>query len=80
MEECISIIQAWIANNFLKLNDDKTEVLILGSPHMLNQLHKPLLHTGMEEMAPIDSAWHISTVFDSALHMDIQVSTICKGA
>ena len=48
------------------LNDDKTKVL--------NQLPKPSVHNGMEEIATSDLAQNIGVIFDSSLHMDKQVS------
>ena len=35
LESCISEIHAWMSSNFLKLNDDKTEFIILGSKHQI---------------------------------------------
>ena len=35
MENCISDIRLWILNDCLKLNDDKTEFLIIGTPQQL---------------------------------------------
>ena len=37
LEECISDIKRWMLCNKLKLNDEKTEVLLLGSPYFLKQ-------------------------------------------
>ena len=33
IEECISLIQIWMKANFLKLNAEKTEMIILSSPY-----------------------------------------------
>ena len=46
MKHCILIIREWMANHFLKLNGDKTELLVLGSPQMINNLILPTLHIG----------------------------------
>ena len=34
MEECVAEIREWMRKNMLKLNDDKTDVLITSSPYM----------------------------------------------
>ena len=36
MEKCIAEIRQWVENNCLKLNDDKTELLVVGQKHHLN--------------------------------------------
>ena len=38
MEDCIRDIRFWILNNDLKLNDDKTEFLIIGTSRQLEKL------------------------------------------
>ena len=36
IEECISEIQIWMKDNFLKLNAEKTEMIIMSSPYFAN--------------------------------------------
>ena len=31
LEQCIDGVRKWMANNFLKLNDDKSEFIVLGT-------------------------------------------------
>ena len=33
MEECVGEIREWMRNNMLKLNDDKTDVLVILKPN-----------------------------------------------
>ncbi len=37
LSQCFSEIKKWMSGNLLCLNSDKTEVMLIGSPH---QLHK----------------------------------------
>jgi hypothetical protein len=80
MEECVEKVRIWMANNFLKLNEDKTEVLFFGSPNLLSKLQTAPLNIGAEEIEPADVVRNIGAYMDKALHMDIQVSHICRGA
>ena len=38
MEDCIRDIRSWMLNNDLKLNDEKTEFLIIGTSQQLDKL------------------------------------------
>ena len=38
LENCIQDTRRWMASNFLKLDDDKTELLALGTPQKLAKL------------------------------------------
>ena len=80
LEKCISKIRKWMADNFLKLNDDKTEFLILRSKHNLKKLKTPLLHIGTSEIEPTDSARNIGAIFDTTMSMEKHVDSICKSA
>ena len=37
LENCIRDIKTWMMKNFLKLNDDKTEFLLIGSKCNINK-------------------------------------------
>ena len=37
MQQCIAAVKAWMAQNYLKLNDDKTEFMVIGSPSNLRR-------------------------------------------
>ena len=45
IEECISVIQIWMKANFLKLNAEKTEMIILSSPFLPRHGHMTWLLT-----------------------------------
>ena len=57
------------ASHFIKLNDDKTELLVLGSPLTL-----PTLHIGDEEIFCSDNARNIGAIFDTTMKMQGQIS------
>ena len=80
MEECIGVIHNWMTNKFLQLNDDKSEVLFLHSPYMLNSFSKPPIHIGEQGITDNDTACNISVNFDTTVKMDNQSNQFCKGA
>lgn len=80
MESCIKDIRAWMASSFLKLNDDKTEMLIIGTQAMLKKLPPLTLTVGNDCISPAASARNIGAIFDNNLSMSNHVSQICKSA
>ena len=80
MEKCISEIRKWMADNFLKLNDDKTEFLILGTNKRFQKFTKPEIHIGDTAIKPANQARNIGAIFDSTMSMEKHVHTICQSA
>ena len=44
LENCIPDIRLWMTQNLLKLNDNKTNIIYLTSPHCIKSLKTPALH------------------------------------
>ena len=80
LELCISDIRAWMATNFLHLNDSKTELLLIGSKNMLNKIPDIELKIGNDKVVPANSARNIGAIFDEALSMTAHVAYMCKNA
>ena len=80
MESCIAEIRSWMALNFLKLNDSKTEVLLIGSTHMKKNMPFQNLTIGQDTIAPSETARNIGAIFDSHMLMRDHISQVCKGA
>ena len=79
IETCITAINNWMNTNRLKLNSDKTELLVINAHHRPTP---PLdsIYTGTELITPSKSAKNIGVWFDSTLSMNKQVSSICSTA
>ena len=83
LENCITAIRAWMASNFLKLNNDKTEFLIIG-----NKLHlKKVTFEWFDSIKVGDAsvnnspvARNIGAILDENLNMDQHVQSICRSA
>ena len=80
LESCISEVRLWMAHNYLKLNDDKTEFMILGSKHLLNQVKTTSVTVGDTKVGASSSVRNIGATLDQSLKLDKQVASICKGA
>ncbi len=70
----------WYADDFLLLNTEKTEVLIIGPKnHTINKLEHCLTLDGCS-LDSSSSARNLGVLFDSNLSFDSHVSSICKTA
>ena len=79
MEACIHDIELWMSSNKLRLNNDKTELLVL------NARHRPLppldsIYAGSDIIPASKSAKNIGVWFDDILSMEKQINYICKSA
>ena len=81
LESCVADVRDWMAANMLKLNDSKTEYIVIGSKHTLDQVCEKLkcIQVGGESIAMSASARNIGVCMDSTLRMEEQVANICRA-
>jgi hypothetical protein len=79
IENCLNDLDTWMSTNKLKLNKDKTELLILSSKHSLQKC-LPTLRFGSDCIKHSVSARNIGVIFDSTLSMVPHVKVVCKAA
>ena len=80
VEACVLDIKTWMNKNLLKLNDDKTEVLIITSPYFKKQIPDLSVRVGNSSITPAVTARNIGVIFDNTLQLKSHVSDICKRA
>ena len=76
----MSDIQAWLSSNFLKLNPEKTEMMVLGSRHNHSTFQPRNLNIDGHATSPSSSARNLGVVFDHLFNMEKHVSSICRSA
>ena len=69
-----------MANNYLKLNDDKTEFMILGSKHNLKNVQTTSVTVGDCKVEASNVVKNIGATLDQYLKLDKQVAMTCKSA
>ena len=80
MQECIGDVKSWMTFNKLKLNDEKTEALIISSQRM--SLSAPLpseLVVGHASVPFSKFAKNLGVVLDSHLTMNAQVGNVIRS-
>lgn len=80
VQSCIDEIRQWMAMNWLKLNNDKTECIIFGSKKNLNGIDISSVRIGDADIAVSDSVKSIGAIFDSTLSMEAQIQATCRAA
>ena len=80
-EACINEIHAWMIYNKLKLNKDKTELLIIGAQHGTGPTTE-CIRVVDECIYPSNSAKNIGLIFDQHINLEqhMQISGTCKSA
>ena len=79
LQLCITDVQNWMTCNKLKLNENKTEFIVLGTPQNLKKLPQISLHIGDARIDPTDSVCNLGIMFDSHMTMSKQVSSLCQS-
>ena len=67
IEDCIKDIKDWMSSNFLLLNSDKTEVLLLGPKAARNKLSNLTLKLNNFSVAPSSSVKSLGVIIDPDL-------------
>ena len=66
IEVCVAEIRAWMFRNYLKLNDDKSELLVFHTRHSPRPVISNIM-VGKEGVTPSSSCRNIGVVFDDTL-------------
>ena len=80
IEECIKAIEAWMLANRLKLNGDKTEMLIIGTHQQCRKLSNISINAGGSVIKACEKARNLGAVFDTNLNLKSHVNALCKSA
>ena len=75
---CISDIRTWMIRNKLKINDDKTEFLLVTSSRA-NFTDNINLKIRNENIPPTDSCKSLGVMLDSHFTMDTQINHLCRA-
>ena len=76
LEKCIQEIRSWMRQNFLKLNEEKTEFLLFGSRQQLSKVSLPFITIGDSQITPSSQAQNLGVIFDSTMTLKPHISNI----
>ena len=78
LNTCIGDIHKWLANNMLKLNDDKTELILFTSKHALKSHPSVAVTVGEQHVRPATSIRNLGVIYDQPLSMIQHVNSVCR--
>lgn len=79
LEICLKDISNWMSSNLLKLNTDKTEVIVFSSKARSRSMKHLKLTVGSDIIYPSPCVKNLGVFFDSSLTMEKQVSSVAKS-
>ena len=79
LEARVKHIDSWMVLNRLKLNQDKTEMLLISSRYR-QSLALSYLQVGEEKICPSESVRNLGVHFDQHASMHVHVKKVCQAA
>ena len=81
LEKCIKEIKMWMNSNGLKLNENKTELIVFGSTSMLSKInaHNISLCVGENNIQSVNKVRNLGVIFDSNMSFNNQISNISRS-
>ena len=80
MEKTACLVCRWMAANELKMNDAKTEVMLITPRRMAMRIECPTLVIRDHVVAPSPCVRNLGVVLDSLAGMERQIYAVCKTA
>ncbi|CAC5398630.1 unnamed protein product [Mytilus coruscus] len=78
LEKCLFDIGDWMSANMLKLNEDKTELIIFAPKHQLKHFSDFRLTFDETVLSDVSSVKNLGMYFDKIIRMEHQASAITK--
>jgi hypothetical protein len=79
IEKCLTDIESWMHKNMLKLNADKTEVMLFLSKHNAKVMEDVSVNVGDSAITSTSSVKNLGVIFDANMNMEQQVNNVCRS-
>ena len=77
LEDCIAEIRVWMINRMLKLNDNKTDMVIYMSQYHLNKYGRCDISIGDSTISPVECVRNLGVQIDRCAKHATSTSTGC---
>ena len=78
LNDCIKYVRTWLTQNMLKLNDEKTKVILFTSKHGLKSLPNIAVSVGGQQQLHSSSVRDLGVIYDQHLSMTQHVNSVCR--
>ena len=78
MEKCVKHIATWMIYNKLKLNEEKTEFVIICSPRQRHKLTFSSICIGDSVISATENARNLGVVFDQSMNMKTHITNMSR--
>mgnify|MGYP000126220249 CR=1 FL=1 len=78
MEPCVSAIRYWMIKDKLKVNDSKTEFILIGTRQQLAKVDIKGLVVGDATINPVTAVKNLGSWFDENMNMGCHINNMCK--
>ena len=80
IQTCIVEIKQWMTNNMLKLNGDKTEILVITGPRYKNKTLINNITIDSDSVSPSTKVRNLGVIFDQTLSAESFINATCRSA
>ena len=80
MDRCTSDLRKWMYQEKVKINNDKTEFLIIGSRQQLLKINPCNVRVGTIDIKPVSEVCNLGSRFDSNFSLSTHISKSCSAA
>ena len=80
LQDCLKDIKTWMTDNFLLLNSDKTEVIVVGPKHLRNVLSNHLLSLDGISVASSSTVKNLGVIFDEDISFSSHIKQTSRTA
>ena len=80
LQECLKNIKAWMTQNFLLLNSDKTEVVVIGPKHLRESLSEQIVTLDGVSLASSSTVRNLGVMFDQDMSFDQHIKQVSRTA
>ena len=79
LNSCLADIRRWMITNKLKINDSKTEFIVLRSPQLKCDLSGLSVNVGESMITQSSKVRDLRVIFDQFLNFDDHITVICRS-
>ena len=79
LQDCVLDIKTWMTADKLKLNDDKTELIVIGTRAQLDKISISELSIDHVKVSAVCNVRNLGTWFDNHLSMKTAINKTCQS-